>query len=265
MQTGKGTNCIAHRGFSGEYPENTMLAFQKAVEAGCDGIELDVHLTKDGEIVVIHDETVDRTTDGRGAVKDYTLSELRRLDASGRFTGLFGVQHIPTLREYFDYIRSFSIFTNIELKNSEYYYEGLEEKTITLIREYHLEDRILFSSFNNASVLFCRKLAPEIPGGFLCTDPIQNCGAYALSCGAAYIHPEYSRISEAEIDDCHERGIGINAWTVNEPNHMLWLIRKKISGIITNYPNLCTTLLHSSSVKNADSTYIHSPRQKFTL
>ena len=101
MQTGKRTNCIAHRGFSGEYPENTMLAFQKAVEAGCDGIELDVHLTKDGEIVVIHDETVDRTTDGRGAVKDYTLSELRRLDASGRFTGLFGVQHIPTLREYF--------------------------------------------------------------------------------------------------------------------------------------------------------------------
>lgn len=124
--------------------------------------------------MVIHDETVDRTTDGRGAVKDYTLSELRRLDASGRFTGLFGVQHIPTLREYFDYIRSFSIFTNIELKNSEYYYEGLEEKTITLIREYHLEDRILFSSFNNASVLFCRNSPRKFPEAFSAQIPFKT-------------------------------------------------------------------------------------------
>lgn len=243
MQPIKQTNCIAHRGFSGQYPENTMLAFQKAVEAGCDGIELDVHLTKDGEIVVIHDETVDRTTDGRGAVKDFTLEELRRLDASGRFMGRFGAQPIPTLREYFDYIRNFPVFTNIELKNGEYYYEGLEEKTIALIREYRLEERILFSSFNNASVLLCRKLAPEISGGFLCTEPVQNCGAYALSCGVSYIHPEYSRISEAEIDGCRIRGIGVNAWTVNEPNHMLWLIRKGVGGIITNHPDICAALL----------------------
>ena len=95
---------IAHRGLSGIYPENTMLAFRKAIEAGCDGIELDVHLSKDGELVVIHDEKVDRTTDGRGAVKDFTLQELRALDASGKYTGRFGIQPIPTLREYFSYV-----------------------------------------------------------------------------------------------------------------------------------------------------------------
>ncbi len=242
----KKTYCIAHRGFSGEYPENTMLAFHRAVEAGCDGIELDVHLTKDGEIVIIHDEAVDRTTDGRGAVKDFTLQELRALDASGKYTGRFGIQPIPTLREYFSYVKELPIFTNIELKNSEYYYEGLEEKTISLVREFHLEDRIIFSSFNNASILLCQKLAPEIPGGFLCVDPVENCGAYALSCGVSYIHPEYSRISEAEIDACHNKGIGINAWTVNEPNHMRWLIQKGIHGIITNFPNVCRNLMQDS-------------------
>ena len=97
----KKTYCIAHRGFSGEYPENTMLAFHRAVEAGCDGIELDVHLTKDGEIVIIHDETVDRHYRRRGAVKDFTLQELGALDASGKYTGRFGIQPIPTLRNIF--------------------------------------------------------------------------------------------------------------------------------------------------------------------
>ena len=90
----------AHRGYSGRFPENTMLAFQEAAKTGCDGIELDVQLTKDGQLVVIHDETIDRTTDGSGYVRDYTLEELRRFNAAAKWDGRFGFQPIPTFEEY---------------------------------------------------------------------------------------------------------------------------------------------------------------------
>ncbi len=240
------TQCIAHRGFSACYPENTMLAFQKAVETGCHGIELDVQLTSDGQAVILHDETVDRTTNGRGPVHTYSLSDLQALDASGDFSLSCGPQKIPTLAEYFSYIKSFPVFTNIELKNSEYYYAGLEKEVIRLVREFHLEDRVIFSSFNNASILLCHQLAPEISAGFLCTVPVENCGAYAQACGVQYIHPEYSSISPEEIQKCAALGVGINAWTVNRPLHMQWLIRQNISGIITNHPDVCMKLLSSS-------------------
>ena len=107
---------FAHRGFSGKYPENTMLAFQKAYEAGADGIELDVQLTKDGQVVVIHDEKVDRTTNGTGLVRDYTLEELRKLDASYIYTGEMGFNPIPTFEEYCAWVAGTDLVTNIELK-----------------------------------------------------------------------------------------------------------------------------------------------------
>ena len=95
------TKNVAHRGFSSHYPENTMLAFEHAVAAGCDGIELDVQLSKDGQVVIIHDEMVDRTTDGTGLVRDYTLEELQKFNAAAKFASPCQPQHIPTLREYF--------------------------------------------------------------------------------------------------------------------------------------------------------------------
>ena len=112
---------IAHRGFSGKYPENTLLAFQKGIEAGADGFEFDTHLTKDGEIVIIHDERLDRTTNAQGFVKDYTLEELRKVDASKPFPEC-GFCGIPTLLEYFELIRCRNLITNIELKNGIFWY-----------------------------------------------------------------------------------------------------------------------------------------------
>ena len=113
---------FAHRGFSGKYPENTMLAFEKAVELGVDGIELDVHLTKDNELVIIHDEDIKRTCDGEGLVKDMTLEELKKFDASATFRGVYGFCGIPTLREYFELVKDTDIITNIELKTGVYDY-----------------------------------------------------------------------------------------------------------------------------------------------
>lgn len=127
----------AHRGYSGRYPENTMLSFQKAAETGCDGIELDVQLTRDGTVVVIHDEAVDRTTDGTGLVKDYTFEELRKLDAGTIKGGRYGFCPVPSFEEYCEWASQYGVVTNVEIKTGVYYYEDIEEKTLEIIKKYH--------------------------------------------------------------------------------------------------------------------------------
>ena len=126
---------FAHRGFSGKYPENTMLAFEKAVEIGVDGIELDVHLTKDNVLVIIHDEDIKRTCNGEGLVRDMTYEQLKKFDASATFTGVYGFCGIPTLKEYFDLVKDTDIITNIELKTGVFEYPTIEKRTIDLIKK----------------------------------------------------------------------------------------------------------------------------------
>ena len=141
---------FAHRGFKGRYPENTLLAFKKAIEVGADGIEFDVHFSKDGELVIIHDETLERTTDGQGLVKEKTLKELKNLNASKLYPEI-KQQEILTLREYFDFAKDLDIMTNIELKTSIITYEGIENEVYKLIKEYNLGEKIIVSSFNHNS------------------------------------------------------------------------------------------------------------------
>ncbi|MGB4588317.1 MAG: glycerophosphodiester phosphodiesterase [Clostridiaceae bacterium] len=230
------TNNVAHRGFSELYPENTMLSYKKALEAHCDGIELDVQLSKDGELVIIHDETLDRTTNGTGNVKNYTLKELKELDASFIFAGKYGINKIPTLKEYFNFIKDFSIYTNIEIKNSIIEYPEIEEKLIALIREYQLTDKVIISSFNHQSIQKCKKLAPEIKGGFITGSWIINAGSYTKKSGVEFFHPRYVYLKPLNIWELHRNGIKVHAWTVNEEKEMRTLIRQGIYGIITNNP-----------------------------
>ena len=124
---------FAHRGYSGKYPENTMLAFREAEKTGADGIELDVQLSKDGELVIIHDETLDRTTTGKGYVKDYTLSELKAFNASVIKGDTFAPEAIPSFEEYCKWVKDTHLITNVELKTSIVYYPEIEEK-LTEIR-----------------------------------------------------------------------------------------------------------------------------------
>lgn len=228
---------FAHRGFSGEYPENTMLSFQKAYETGCDGIELDVQLTKDDVIVIMHDERIDRTTNGKGFIRDYTYEELCRFDCCGKFPGMFEFQKIPTLREYFEWVREKNLVTNIELKNSVYYYRGLEEKVIRMVQEFHLEERVLFSSFNLVSMIKCKEQIPEIPMGFLLENRVDNMGWFAKDCGMQYYHPDKEFLTRDQVEDCHDKGIGVNVWTVNKKQKMKELAEWNVDGIFTNYPD----------------------------
>lgn len=229
----------AHRGCSGRYPENTMLAFFKAAECGCDGIELDVQLTKDGEVVVIHDETVDRTTDGAGPVKDYTQKDLRRLNAAKGLDGGFGVLPIPTFDEYCAWACGHDLVTNVEIKTGIYYYEDIEEKTLALIEKYHLEDRMMVSSFNHMSLERFRTLAPNIPRGALIgPDGLGNAGFYCARYGFDYFHPCVKQLTRADVDGCHAWGVGVNVWTVNGLEEVARALEWGCDGIITNYPEV---------------------------
>lgn len=237
---------IAHRGFSGKYPENTMLAFRKAVETGADGIELDVHYTKDKELVVIHDERIDRTCDGEGYVCDFTLEELKKFDASAGFRGVYGVNRIPTLREYFEFVAPLDGFiTNIELKTGFNVYPGIEKMVYDMIKEFGLEDRIIISSFNHFSVARFKALAPEIKCGFLEGDWILDFGRYASEHGVECVHPRNITVTEETAKEIKAQGIEINTWTVNDPDDVRRLYKLGVNAVIGNYPDMTKEVIES--------------------
>lgn len=238
------TKNYAHRGFSGEYPENTMLAFRKAIEAGADGIELDVHFTKDKELVIIHDETIDRTTDGTGEVESFTYEELSKFNAYGRFCGKFDFQKIPTLREYFELVAPVDGFmTNIELKTGINEYPGIEKAVLELIDEFNLRDRIIISSFNHFSVLRFKALAPEMKCGFLEESRIVDFGAYAKKHGMDFVHPLYHCLTPDVLEEIYSNGIGINTWTVNDEDAVRYLVENRVNAVIGNYPDMVDRVL----------------------
>ena len=154
------TKIFAHRGASAYAPENTMEAFELAAKQGADGIELDVHVTKDGEVVVTHDEKIDRVSNGSGFIKDMTLRELKRLSFHNHMESYVGVG-IPTLREVLEYVSTTNMDVNIELKTGIYWYPQIEEKTAFIVQETGMHDRVIYSSFNHHSIARLRKLTVQ--------------------------------------------------------------------------------------------------------
>ncbi|HWO76213.1 MAG TPA: glycerophosphodiester phosphodiesterase [Bacillus sp. (in: firmicutes)] len=229
------TLIFAHRGSSKSEPENTMPAFKKALKDGADGIELDVQLTKDGEVVVIHDEKVDRTTNGKGYVKDYSLQELQKLHVKSQFPVLHKVT-IPTLIEVFEWLSRNNLLVNIELKNGVFPYHSLEEKVIQLIRLYRYEQRVILSSFNHYSIVHCYQLAPDIE-----TAPIYKSGiympwVYAQSIRARGLHPHYLAAPDLMVEESLKNGVSVRPWTVNKEKDIKRLLAIGCSAIITDYP-----------------------------
>lgn len=237
-------NVVAHRGYSGAYPENTMLAFKKAVEEGCDSIELDIQLTKDDVVVIIHDEKIDRTMDGTGFVRDYTYEELKKFNAGVLFDGKHGFQTIPTFDEYCAWVQHENITTNIEIKTGVFYYAGIEEKAIEIIRRYHLESKVMFSSFNHMSLVRAKELAPEIPCGALLEHcGIGNAGFYCKQFGFECYHPGYKGLTDEIVAGCKEHGIQMNVWTANDMGVLEQLYAWGCDGVISNYPGVCKAWL----------------------
>ncbi len=200
----------AHRGCSYRYPENTLSAFRKALNYEITGIELDIQLSRDGHIVVMHDETVDRTTDHSGWLKDYTLAELKAMHIRGDDN-----EHVPTIREVLELIRddcvSRGILLNIELKNSEVRYEGMEQMILDLVREYGMEPYIIYSSFNPESVAMLKKMRPDLHVGAL-AEYASRCLEIAEAAGADALHPFIKRIDIPDLKTRTDKPV--RAWNV---------------------------------------------------
>lgn len=230
---------IAHRGFSGVYPENTMLAFRKAIEIGADGIELDVHLSKDGQVMIIHDEALKRTTGLDGVISDYTRSELEKISAGKTKNDEFGFTPIPSLEEYLAFMAEHKDkFTNIELKTAPVYYPEIEEKTLELVRKFDLEKNIIYSSFNWLSIERMQRLGTISETGLLFSGmKLYNQAHIIKSLGINYFHPDFNDLTDEIVKSYLDNKVGLNVWTVNEIEDMKVCLSWNIDGLITNFPD----------------------------
>jgi glycerophosphoryl diester phosphodiesterase len=240
---------FAHRGASGHAPQNTLAAFLLAAEMGADGVELDVHLAQDGEVVVIHNATVEATTNGQGRVGSMTVSELQALDAGGWYDERFVGEHIPTLQEVFDAI-GHRLLINVEIKvELGHHPQALEAEVVRLIEDNHMIDRIIVSSFSPKSLSRVRKLNPNIPLGLLYGKPEPAFLPLLLRwLFVPYdaLHPGHSVVHARYLAQAKRWNKRVNVWTVNDADNMRRLRDLGVDGIITNYPDILRNVLSES-------------------
>ncbi|MFD0869455.1 MULTISPECIES: glycerophosphodiester phosphodiesterase [Paenibacillus] len=234
---------IAHRGASGYCPENTMAAFERCIELGATAIETDVQMTADGRLVLIHDESLQRTTGLPKLVKDVTGDELWELDAGSWFSPAFKGERVPTLEDLFELVKSRSLQVNLELKNGVVQYPGIEEAVIEATRRFGMSDRVILSSFNHYSLAHCKRLAPEIRTGILYMEGLYEPWEYAARFGASALHAYHYAVIPEWVSQAAARGMAYHPFTVNEPAEMRRLIQAGVAGIITDYPDRLAELL----------------------
>lgn len=242
------TKVWAHRGASAYAPENTLEAFLLAAEQGADGVELDVQLTKDGEMVVVHDEEIDRVSDGSGFVKDYTLAELKILNFNKTHPEYQDVK-IPTLREVYEALKPTGMTINVELKTGIFWYKDLEKKVLELTKEMGMEDRVIYSSFNHYSIQQMKKIVPEAETAYLYSDVILNVAEYAKNTKVDGLHPAVYHVKMADfLKEYLDSNLNVRVWTVNEKADMKWLIDAGVTAIITNYPDMAVQIKKEAEV-----------------
>ena len=232
---------IAHRGASGQglAPENTLAAFEYAVQIGVDVLEADIQVTGDGELVVIHDATLDRTTNGTGPVAERTLTDLRKLDAGSWFDSRYRGERIPTLGELLDLARNRALVL-IELKS-----DFVSERTLAQIEELGASDGVIIQSFNPATIervnLLSRSLPTSLLVGQLPTTPsrvrARRLAAQVLKVGANALSVWHATLTPAFFEEMRKRAIGVWTWTVDEEIVMRDMVLMGVQGIITNYPD----------------------------
>ncbi|MGI6316679.1 MAG: glycerophosphodiester phosphodiesterase [Christensenellales bacterium] len=232
------TKIQAHRGASAYAPENTLAAFQKAIEMGADGVELDVHFSSDGVLVVTHDDTVDRCSNGTGLVAAHTLAELKALDFSNAVPGFAG-ERIPTLAEVFSLLKSSGVLINIEIKVGGVPYPGIEAACLRLIREMNMEQQVMFSSFNHLTLREIHQAAPGISLGILYMCGMVDPWLYCKYIGADAIHCSWQNlVMPGLVEGCHANGIKVHPWTVDDPKILALAKQAGVDAVITNVPDV---------------------------
>ncbi len=233
---------IAHRGFSGTRPENTLAAVKAAIEVGADMVEVDVTLTADGQVVCIHDETVDRTTNGSGPVTSYDLEELQRLDAGSWFSSQWAGETIPTMAEVLEVAKG-RVLVNIEIKSEVVTPEaegGIAEKVVRLINEMKMSDQVIVSSFEPLALQHVRAIDPSIVTASLFNKDIHRGWApsdVVNPVDSRALNISQKRVTPALMDQCRTSEIPVGVYTVNKKRNMRKMIRLGVQAIFTNHPD----------------------------
>ena len=236
---------FAHRGASGYAPENTIVAIKKAIEMKADGIEIDIQLTKDGKIVVMHDWKVDRTTTGRGYVYELDYDYIKTLDAGQWFTKDFIGEAVPTLEEVLDILPK-DMMLNIEIKDTARHHTNIEEKMLEVLKKYPDKfENIIVSSFHHDKIKKLQVLESKLKLALLTDSEFIEIEKYLSSNGLSSYsyHPEINLISKEDVEKLHDRGVKIFVWTVNKEEDLNYLVKLGVDGIITNYPDIMKELL----------------------
>lgn len=237
----------AHRGSSGTHPENTIAAFEAAAKLPIFGVELDVHLTKDGELVVIHDESIDRTSSGTGYVKDLTLTELRTYDYGSWFSSEFANESIPTLKEVLNIFKDTSHHINIELKSDIFPYEGLGGKVLYEIETLGIADRVVVSSFDHEAIREFKKSAPHVEVAMLTMEVLVDAYDYARFIPADALHIFLPSAMRKMTKEALLKGSIIRVFTVNEIEHAQAMFEVGVHAIFTDYPEkMMEFLMHNT-------------------
>ena len=236
---------LAHRGDLAHAPENTLPSFSQAIQKGADGIELDAKLTADGHVIVIHDATVDRTTNGKGKVASFNLGAIRKLDAGSWFDSKFANTQIPLLEEVFETVSKDKLI-NIELTNYSTPNDGLTQKVCELIKKHNNQKQILFSSFFSYNLKIAMQTLPEAPRGLLTMPGL--IGLWARSFGFMFgeyqaLHPHISNASKEQIQRAHRLKRRVHVWTANTPAEITRLKDWNVDGLFTDDPETAVRVL----------------------
>ena len=236
---------FAHRGAKNYAPENTLSAFNLAIDMGADGIELDTQLTVDGHVVVYHDKVADRTTDGHGKIAELKLAQLKEFDAGSHFSEKFRGEKIPTLDETFETIGK-RAYINVELKNFSTPFDHLVEKVCDAVRRHAMQKNVIFSSFLPWDLKKAAQVLPEVPRGLLTIKG--RWGVWGRSFGFSFgnynaLHPYFGDVTAQEVARVHKLKRKINVWTVNEEADLRRMINWGVDGIITDNPALAVRVL----------------------
>ena len=239
---------FAHRGASAYAPENTLAAFELAIQAGAQAIELDAKLSADGQVIVIHDQSVDRTTNGSGKVTKIPFSAMRELDAGSSFSVKFRGERIPTLDKVFEVVGR-RILINVELTNYATPFDALIPKVVKLVKRHALEKRVLLSSFLPHNLRRARRLLPDVPVGLLTWAGWMGAGPRTFARFTPYqaLHPHTMSVNARLVQRFHAAGLRVHAWTVNDEAEMRRLFTLGVDGIFTDDPQLGLRTLNAKA------------------
>jgi glycerophosphoryl diester phosphodiesterase len=240
---------IAHRGASGHAPENTMAAFRRAAELGARFIETDLQITRDAQVIAMHDFTLDRTTSGKGQVHLLTLEEIRALDAGAWFgdhgAGSFSGERVPKLGEILDFAEEKDLIFYLEIKSGPAW--GVEHAVVAALRDQNASARVVILSFDPSALDTVHRLDSTMMTGFLCEHPSNDLVERTVRAGARQLVAAGDLITPAVVEKAHHAGLQVVAWTINELDQMRRLIAAGVDGIITDYPDRLLSILSEPS------------------